>query len=95
MAYEVHVDDNFHLFDESERYLHGEYATYEDALEVAKGIVDAFLRSSYQPGMTAERLLDTYQAFGEDPWIAPTPPGTDSFSAWAYAKRRCAEITDK
>ena len=30
-AYVVSVDDNYHYMDESERYDHGRFATYEEA----------------------------------------------------------------
>lgn len=40
--YTIYIDDNFHFMDESERYEQGTYSTYEEALAVAKGIVDEF-----------------------------------------------------
>ena len=52
----------------------------------AKTIVDGCL--GYKPGMTAEALFKSYSMFGEDPFVVPDV----GFSAWDYAKRRCAEL---
>lgn len=91
MRYRVSVDDNFHYMDESERTGAGTYETAAEAIEVAKNIVDASLRHLYKPGMTPERLYDDYQDFGDDPYIVPRE-SEHSFSAWNYAKERCASI---
>jgi hypothetical protein len=62
--------------------------------EAAQKIVDDYLLSAYQPGMTAQALADSYTSFGEDPFIVETPrqAGGVLFSAWDYARRRCEEI---
>ena len=86
----VYVDDNYHYMEADERYSLGEFDHEEDAVVAAKKIVDDFLDRGYEPGITAESLLDGYKSFGEDPWI----PGS-SFSAWEYAKLRCTEICGK
>jgi hypothetical protein len=90
MTYRVLVDDNFHFMDEDERYTHGEYESLAEAIAACKKIVDDCLNGEYKPGMTAEALYLNYEMFGDDPWIS----GGDGvpFSAWDYAKRRCAEI---
>ena len=89
-TYTVEVDDNYHYMDESERYTLGEYDTWEEALAAAKKVVDDFLDASSESGA---KLYDDYVSFGEDPFISGGPPdGQESFSAWAYAKRRCEEI---
>lgn len=94
MPYKVLVDDNYHYMDQSERYELGEFENLEAAIEAAKKIVDEFLRSGYQPGMTAQELYKAYTGFGEDPFIAS--PSTEEtgvlFSAWDYAKLRCEEM---
>ncbi len=91
--YTVLVDDNFHYMDEDERYKAGEYTNYERAVTRCKQIVDASLRQGYQPGITGQELYKAYRGFGEDPFITPDPPdGQPPFSAWAYAKDRCAEM---
>jgi hypothetical protein len=93
MPYKVIVDDNSHYQDESERYVLSEFPTLDAAVEASRKIVDEYLLSAYQPGVTAEALFRSYTSFGEDPWIvAPTPEETVRFSAWDYAKRRCDEV---
>jgi hypothetical protein len=94
MTYKVVVDDNFHYMEESERYELGEFPTLDAAIKASRKIVDEYLASAYQPGVTARALFASYTSFGEEPYITPsTPEETEVlFSAWAYAKRRCEEI---
>jgi len=92
VKYQVWVDDNFHYQDEDERYMAGEYATAEEALAVAKGMVDAFLKKEHRRGMTAEQLYNRYIDYGSDPFLRSDDPNTPKFSAWDYAKQRCQEI---
>ena len=94
MKYKVFVDDNFHYMDEDERYELGEFDTAEEALAAAKRIVDEFLDPAYEPWMTAEELYQGYTGFGEDPFIVSDDP-TCRFSAWDYAKERCAMLERK
>jgi len=86
--YKVIVADNFNYMDESESYTAGSYATLEEAIVKCKEIVDSYLDSSYQSGMTSDQLYDSYKSFGEDPYIE----AESVFSAWSYAKQRCDEI---
>lgn len=88
--YEVIVACNFHYMDTSEHYVAGEFENVEDALRLARKIVEQSL-PEYQHGMNADEMFDSYKAFGEDPFIAPRPD-TARFSAWDYAKQRCKEI---
>ena len=92
MTYRVLVDDNFHHMDESERYELGSYATLEVAIEAAKALVDSFLTSEFQPGMTAEQLYKLYTTFGDDAFIIGPEQSVKNFSAWEYAKMRCEEL---
>ena len=93
MTYRALVDDNFHYMDEDKRYERGTYPTLEAATAVRQAIVDAFLLSSGQPGMSAGELFDLYTGFGEDPIIiAPDQQGHVLFSAWDYARRRREEL---
>ena len=94
MKYKVFVDDNFHYMDESERHELGEFPTLDAAIEASKKIVDEYLLSAHQPGMTAHALFESYTSFGEDPYIVATPSKEPKglFSAWDYAKRRCDEL---
>jgi hypothetical protein len=92
----VIVADNFHYMDEDEKYEHARFETLDAAIGASKVIVDKYLLAHHQPGMTAEQLFSSYASFGEDPYIrdlepAPQPRGV-LFSAWTYAKERCAEL---
>jgi hypothetical protein len=92
--YTVLVDENSHYLDESERYMHGTFATYDDAVAACQRIVDEFLALQYRPGMTADDLYRLYTLFGEDPFIRSDGPDADArlsiFSAREYARLRCA-----
>jgi hypothetical protein len=90
MTYTVRVDDNFHYMDKEYRRTHGEYETLEAALKASKEIVNGFLASAHTPGMSAEDLYQRYTSFGDDPFIIG--PEDVDFSAWEYAKARCAEL---
>lgn len=92
MPYKVYVADNFHYRDESETYLQGSYDSLELAIAVCKRIVDEFLASAYTPGMTADKLYETYSFFGEDPYIVDEGTQAVLFSAWTYARERCEEM---
>jgi hypothetical protein len=97
MPYEVLVDDNYDYMDESKRYPLGVYATYDEAVEAAKEIVDEFLSSAYKPGVSFEDLFGGYRGFGEDPFILATPLHANVgplFSARGYAQERCRELCD-
>jgi hypothetical protein len=89
--YRVLVDDNFHYQDAGERYEQGAYATCADAVAACRAIVDACLRDHYRPGMTAAELWQMYTSFGDDPFIATRDPAC-RFSAWGYARARCAAL---
>jgi len=88
----VLVDDNFHYQDESERYEHGNYETYNEAVIACKAIVDRDLKNMHGEGKSATSLYDEYTSFGEDPFVIPVPDNEIRFSAWDYAKQRCDEI---
>ena len=92
--YAVKIDDNFHYMDEEERVHFRTYSTAEEAVAVCREIVDDWLESHNNPGMTAKDLYEAYVMFGEDPFVLPTDHATAvdktlwSFSAWNYAKER-------
>ncbi len=92
MTFRVVVDDNFHYMDEDERYESATYPTVEAALEAARRIVDDYLISVHRPGMTAEQLYGYFTSFGEDPFSVGSDAKRVTFSAWDYAKGRCAEM---
>jgi hypothetical protein len=92
MAYTVLVDENGHYRDESARYEHGQFASYDDAVAACQQIVDEFLAVQYQPGQSADALFTLYTLFGADPFIradGPEPAPRPIFSAWEYARLRC------
>jgi hypothetical protein len=92
MTFKVFVDDNFHYADKKERYSLGKFSTLEAAIEAAQKIVNDYLSSTYRSGMDADELFKSYAAFGEDPFIVSSSTDTVEFSAWDYAKQRCAEL---
>jgi site-specific recombinase XerC len=96
-GYKVLIDDNFHFMDESERVLHGVFATADEAIVACKLIVDECLKPMLQPGMTATALYEQYNGFGDDPFIVPVDPNDAplAFSAWEYAKERCEVLGAK
>jgi hypothetical protein len=55
-------------------------------------LVDEWLAHNHQPGMTADKLIELYAFFGDDPFIVGGPPGTILFSARDYARERVAAI---
>lgn len=89
-TYNVVVASNFHYMDQSEHYAAGVFESADDALRLARKIVDESL-PAYQPGMTADQMFDAYKAFGEDPFIVPATD-TSRFSAWEYAAQLCKEM---
>jgi len=84
----LRVADNFHYMDQDETYTHSEYATWADAVAVARRIVDESLAEHYRPGISAGELFSMYTSFGDDPFIVSPPPG-ERFSAWDYARQQC------
>jgi hypothetical protein len=94
MPYIVSVDDNFHYQDRSARYEAGRYEDAEEALAVCRRCVDDFLASTLTPGMSATALYTRYTMFGEDPYILAVDVPPLAFSAWDYAKERCAALCD-
>jgi len=93
-GYQVQVDDNFHFMREDERWVLGNFATYEEALAASKGLVEAFF-SGASVGKTADELYEGFVAVGDDPFIVPfggAPPPAEHFSAWDYAKEYAARL---
>jgi hypothetical protein len=88
-VFTVLVDENSHYQDEDARYEHGTFETYDDAVAACQRIVDDFLAAEHRPGMSDGDLYHLYTTFGEDPFISPEPSGF-RFSAWEYARLRCA-----
>jgi hypothetical protein len=91
--YSVFVAENSHYMDESAEWKQGCYPSYEEALAVARRIVDESLAEFYTPGMRPGSLISFYRTFGDDPFIVPDD-GPERFSAWSYAESRSKEICD-
>lgn len=92
--FSVFVDRRFNFMDESQRYLLGEFASYDAAAEACRKIIDDFLLAIVKPEMSAAELYAAYMAFGEDPIVSPEE-GVEPFSASTYARFRCVEIHSK
>lgn len=94
MPYKVFIDDNFHYGDESERIPHGEFPTLEAARAACRRIVDDYLASARERGMTAGDLMASYAMFGDDPFIVAVGEAETGvlFSGRDYARQRCEEI---
>lgn len=90
----VFVADNFHYMDADETYMHGQFETWPEAVAAARRIVDRCLAEYHKPGMSADALFTQYTLFGDDPSITPVAAGEELFSAWDYAKQRCAVLCD-
>jgi hypothetical protein len=67
--FELFVDDNYHHMDEEERYLHGTYETYDEAVVSAKKIIDNFFANPECRKRTAEQLFSGWAHFGDNPFI--------------------------
>jgi hypothetical protein len=91
----VYCADNFHYRDADEVFRQGAYPTFDAALAACKRMVDEDLHDALRPGVlkraAADELYEYYMAFGVDPFIEG-PCNDRSFSAWSYAKARCAAI---
>lgn len=88
--YTVEVDDNFHYMDEESRNTHGEFASYQEAVNACKAIIDAFLKEAYSESQYGDALNAAYRQYGSDPFIITRDPGAPRFSAWDYATEQCA-----
>jgi len=78
MTYKVFVDDNYHYMDEDYRYELGTYASYDEAVQASKKIVDEF-------------LIENKSTYGEDPFIV-SKETFKKFSARTYAPIKCKEL---
>ncbi len=90
----VMVDDNYHYMDGDSRYTAGKFDTWEEALALAKKIVDEAIIPAINDGLSPEDAIMSYRHFGEDPWIignGAVPEG-EHFSAWSYAEKRAFQL---
>ena len=79
--------------DEDERTSGPEFDSCEEAIAYCKEIVDKSLRFLYRKnrGISAQRLYEDFQDFGDDPFIRSADPDC-KFSGWGYAKKRASDI---
>jgi hypothetical protein len=93
--YRVLVDDNFDYMNSDARWTAGEFDNADAAIAKCKSMVDEDLAHLHEAGMTAGALYQTYTAFSDDPFVvAPAGAEMVTFSAWDYARERCAVICD-
>ena len=92
MPYRVFVGDNFHYRESDPEERGRVFQTSGEALAYCRVMVDDYLGSTYQPGMQANALMDSYCMFGEDPFIKSEGSAEVEFSAWDYALRQCQEM---
>lgn len=89
MKYRVYIDANARQMDTSQRTLHGEYDTPEQAVAAAREVVRARLVEEHRAGMKAEELLQRFAQRGETAFIVPMDGSTLlDFNEHA---RECAE----
>ena len=81
------IDDNFHYMDEGHRYKHGEFSTYNEAVNACKKIVDEELADMLKQGTDPEKLSSTWSMFGSDPFIMEDVK-EDRFSARNYVAEK-------
>ena len=91
--YLVYWDDNFHYMDPNSRVFSSRHSTAEAAIAAAKQIVDEYLESAWEPGITADALYRSFVAFGEDSFVvAPEGSPPVPFSSWDYARARSVQM---
>ncbi len=92
--YQVHIDDNYHYMDESERHAVGSYRSLGKALEKCKKITIRSLEDLYEKGITPEKLSAQWSMFGEDPFIVGGD-GSVPFSAREFVTTElCRKIIE-
>ncbi len=90
----VMVDDNYHYMDGDSRYTAGMFDTWEEAVALAKKIVDETISPAINDGLSPEDAIMSYRHFGEDPWIignGAVPKG-EHFSVCGYAEMRAFQL---
>jgi hypothetical protein len=96
VSYSIRLADHFRYRDAGEEYDPEPVATADEALRLARGIVDRSLDRLWKPGMGAAELLAAYNTFGEDPCIvARAGAPRVEFRAWAYAEERARRLTGR
>lgn len=96
MKFHLRIYDNYHHWDKTKAYNHGEYDNYNKALNEVKFIVYNWLREEWVEGKTPADILASFALYGESPVILPNEHGeNDSFSASTYAHSIAEELCKK
>jgi len=80
--------------DQGEQYELGKFDSCEAAVAACKRVVDDFLLSSLDPPRSQDELWSLYTTFGDSALIV-TADASCKFSAWDYARQRCAELAQQ
>jgi hypothetical protein len=94
MTYVVEGLTNFHGGEGTVRRI-GEHTVLDEAIAASKRIIDEFLASRFEQGITAAALFSHYQKNGEVPFIFRDDGNTVNvrgFNHFEYAMSRCSEI---
>ncbi len=94
MPYFVEGLTNVHGGESNVRRI-GVYETLDEAIRAAEQIVEDFLLTNHQPGMSIEALFTRYQKSGEVPFIFSDDERTinvTGFNHFRYALVRCDAI---
>jgi hypothetical protein len=93
-TYKVVVQDNFHWWDETERYEFGTFTTWDEAVDACKNKIEQELEKFFEPGMDANQLYDHYIQMADEPFIlASAADAYGDFSESEYAMRHCEKLT--
>jgi hypothetical protein len=93
----VIVAENARYMDEKEQWTAGSFDTLKEAVSEAKKLVDISLAEAFKAGSSEAEFFEHYVRWGCDPFIKAAGELQDgvSFSAWDYAKERCAAMAKK
>lgn len=89
IKYTIHVKHNN---SPSHTYKHGDYDSYEDAVEECKSFVEEDYLCTVKSDLPVKFLMAMYSKIGRTPWIEPKPEGGD-FDALEYVRERVKSIS--
>ena len=72
----------------------GEYQSITEAIAVAQGTIEEFLRREFKPGMDAKSLFSRYQAQGEYPFIFRNDDKTFNVPGFNHAHHAMIRSTE-
>lgn len=94
MNFRVYVDAHTQQMDTTQRAMHGEYSSLDEAVRAARELVDSVLEELSHPGMSADDLLQAFATRGEIPFIVPAEPNA-GFDPRRYARVRSEAICSR